>query len=149
MNLVHKIETWGNKHHPVVLDPIRIALGVFLLFKGISFMNNTYTIHSILVNQNSMGLSDSTLMFFVYMVAFFHLVGGIMITLGVLTRIAALVQIPIMIAAVIMSNSVQLPVNTETSIAIVVLILLAVFSVIGSGKLSIEKVMENQNTIFS
>jgi len=82
MNLVHKIETWGNAHHPVVIDPIRIALGAFLLFKGISFMNNTYTIHSILVNQNSIGLSDSTLMFFVYLVAFVHLTGGIMIAFG-------------------------------------------------------------------
>jgi putative oxidoreductase len=148
MNVVHKIETWGNAHHPVALDPVRIVLGVFLLFKGISFMNNTYTIHSIMVNQNVISLSDSTLMFFVYAVAFIHLAGGIMIALGVLTRIAALVQIPIMVAAVVMSSSIQLPVNTETPLAVAVLVLLIVFSVIGSGKLSIEKVMENQNTIF-
>lgn len=149
MNLVHKIETWGNAHHPVALDPVRIALGVFLLFKGISFMNNTYTIHNILVNQNVIGLSDSALMFFVYTVAFIHLTGGIMIALGILTRIASMLQVPIMLAAVILSNAVHLPVNTETTLAVIVLVLLIVFSIIGSGKLSIEKIMENQNTIFS
>jgi putative oxidoreductase len=145
MNLVHKIETWGNTHHPVVLDPIRIALGLFLLFKGATFMNNTASLQSLIANQNTIALPNGVLMAVVYCVAFAHLVGGIMIALGVLTRFASLVQIPIMIGAVIVANAVDLPVNTDLWLSITVLAMLVVFSIIGSGKVSIERILENQD----
>jgi uncharacterized membrane protein YphA (DoxX/SURF4 family) len=147
MNLVHKIETWGNAHHPVVLDPIRIALGIFLVFKGVSFMNNTPMLHSIIANQNT--LPDGVLMTMVYIATFVHIVGGIMVALGVLTRIASLIQIPFVLAGIIIATSVELPINTEIALAVVVIVLLGVFSVVGSGKLSIQTIMESQNTIFS
>jgi len=146
MNLVHKIETWGNTHHPVVLDPVRIALGMFLLFKGATFMNNTASLHSIIANQDAIAVPNDLLMTIVYLVAFVHLVGGIMIALGVLTRFASLIQIPIMVGAVILANSVDLPVNTDLWLSIVVLVLLVVFTILGSGKLSIERILENQNS---
>jgi putative oxidoreductase len=148
MNLVHKIETWGNTHHPVVLDPIRIALGLFLVFKGVSFMNNTYTLHSLISNQNTLTLSESVLMCLIYLVIFVNLFGGIMIALGILTRMASLANIPVMVGAVIMTNAANSPINTDLWLAVVVLAMLVVFSIVGSGKLSIEKVMENVPTIF-
>lgn len=149
MNTVHKIETWGNTHHPVVLDPIRIALGIFLVFKGASFINNTYSLHTIVANQNVISAPESVLMAIVYVVAFAHLIGGTMIALGVATRIASLIQMPIMLGAIILSSSIQLPDSTSLWLSIVVLALLVVFSVIGSGKLSVEKILETQKTIFS
>lgn len=149
MSTVHKIENWGNTHHPVVLDPIRIALGIFLVFKGASFITNTYTLHSIIANQNVIALPESLLMFLVYLVVFAHLTGGTMIALGVATRVASLIQIPIMLGAVLLSNSVQLPGTSSLWVSIPVLVFMVVFSIIGSGKLSIEKILENQRTIFS
>lgn len=145
MNLVHKIETWGDTHHPVVLDPVRIVLGMFLLFKGATFMNNTASLHSIIANQNLIALSNGALMGMVYFVAFAHLVGGIMIAFGVLTRIASLVQIPIVFGAVLIADAIELPGNTDLWISVIVLAMLVLFSVIGSGKISIERILENQN----
>ena len=46
MNLIHKIEKWGDSHHPKFLDIIRIALGVFLFLKGLGFMDNTANLKS-------------------------------------------------------------------------------------------------------
>jgi putative oxidoreductase len=147
MKLVHKIETWGNSHHPIALDPFRIALGLFLAFKGASFMNDNYALHSLIVNQTTINLSDAVLMNMVYLVAFVHLVGGIMIALGVMTRLAAVVQLPIMLGAVIIERSVNLPTNTELWLSITVLCTLIVFAIVGSGKISIERVLENQNSL--
>ncbi|EHQ29211.1 DoxX family protein [Mucilaginibacter paludis] len=144
MNLVHKIETWGDTHHPVVLDPFRIVLGMFLLFKGATFMNNTASLHSIIADQNVINLSNGALMGVVYFIAFAHMVGGMMITFGVLTRIASLIQIPIIIGAIMMSNAIELPGNTDLWLSIVVLAMLIVFSIVGSGKLSIQRILENQ-----
>ena len=148
MNLVHKIETWGNTHHPIALDPMRIALGLFLLFKGASFMQNSYPVHAIIANQNIISLSDSILMNMVYVVAIIHMIGGMMIALGVVTRIASLIQIPILAGAVIFLQSMNVHDNTNMVISIVALVLLVMFSVVGSGKLSIEKVMQNSKLIF-
>ena len=37
MNVVQRLEFWGEHHHPKWIDLLRIALGVFLCFRGISF----------------------------------------------------------------------------------------------------------------
>lgn len=149
MNTVHKIETWGNMHHPMVLDPIRIVLGIFLIFKGASFINDTYTLHAFIANQTVITIPDSALMAIIYVVTFAHLIGGAMIALGVATRIASLIQMPILIGAVIISNSLPIPDSNSLWVSVAVLALLTMFSVIGSGRLSIEKIMEGQKTIFS
>jgi len=50
MNLVHRIENWGDTHHPKFIDIVRIALGGFLLFKGIAFMNNIEYLKGLIEN---------------------------------------------------------------------------------------------------
>ncbi|OYX95986.1 MAG: DoxX family protein, partial [Sphingobacteriia bacterium 35-40-5] len=41
MNLVQKIEHWGDVHHAKWLDSIRIVLGLFILSKGLAFISDT------------------------------------------------------------------------------------------------------------
>ena len=48
MNVIHRIEKWGDTHHPRFLDIIRILLGVFLLLKGLGFMNNTANLKTLI-----------------------------------------------------------------------------------------------------
>lgn len=146
MNLVHKIETWGNTHHPIILDPLRIALGIFLVLKGADFMNHTAEVYSLVASKNAAALPDGVLMTVVYFVAFVHLSGGLLIALGVATRLASLVQIPIVFGGVLLANSVTLPVNNDAWLSIVILVMLILFSIVGSGKLSIDRVLDNQNS---
>ena len=40
MDLLHRLEFWGDRHHPKWMDIIRIALGIFLVYKAIDFLNN-------------------------------------------------------------------------------------------------------------
>ena len=40
MNQIQRLEHWGDTHHPKWMDIVRIALGLFLLLKGIEFANN-------------------------------------------------------------------------------------------------------------
>ena len=145
MNLIHKIEKWGDSHHPKFLDIIRIVLGVFLLLKGLGFMENTANLKYIIENQPDITLSSGVLVALVYYVTFVHMVGGTLIALGILTRFSAIIQIPVVFGAVFFINILQSPFNTDLLSSVAALIFLVVFAVIGSGKLSLENYLESCN----
>jgi len=143
MNMVHKIEHWGDTHHPRVFDIVRIALGGFLLLKGVAFMDNTAYLQNIIENQNVIQVSSGLLMALVYYVVFAHLVGGVLIMLGTLTRFACIIQIPIVLAAAFLTGIFVEPVNALVWPSVVALALLSLFTVIGSGPWSLDRYLEN------
>jgi len=138
MNLVHKIEQWGDRHHPKVLDFIRIAVGVFLFLKGLAFMENTTYLQTLIENQHFVQFTPIVLMVLVYYVTFAHLVGGVMIVLGTQTRLACVIQIPIVLAAVFLTSIFVEPINTMVWPSVLALIMLVLFAVIGSGPWSLD-----------
>ena len=107
MNLIHKIEKWGDSHHPRFLDIIRVALGIFLMLKGLGFMENSAYLKSLIENQPGIAVSSGLLMALVYYVTFVHLVGGTLIALGIMTRFSSLMQIPVVFGAVFFINILQ------------------------------------------
>jgi putative oxidoreductase len=143
MNVIHKIEKWGDSHHPGVLDVLRIALGIFLFLKGLAFMENSADLKSIIEGRADISASSDILMALVYYVTFVHMVGGALITMGILTRFSSLMQIPVVFGAVFFVNVLQSPLNTELWASITCLILLAVFTVIGSGKFSFDNYLKS------
>lgn len=138
MNFIHRIEEWGDSHHPKFLDLIRVLLGVFLFFKGLGFMENSSGLKTMIENQPDIAFSSGWLMALVNYVIFVHFVGGVLIALGLFTRFSALMQIPIVLGATIFINFLQSPFNTNLLTSITALVLLIVFAVIGSGKWSLE-----------
>ena len=146
MNLIHKIEKWGDSHHPRFLDIIRIALGVFLLLKGLGFMDNTANLRSIIENRSDISVSPDLLMALVYYVTFVHLVGGALIAMGIFTRFSSIMQIPVVFGAVFFINMFQSPFNTDLLSSVIALIFLVVFAVVGSGKLSLENYLISCNS---
>ena len=145
MNLVHRIENWGDTHHPAVIDVLRIALGIFLLLKGVAFMENTADLKSIIESLDSIEFSSGILMALVYYVTFAHMVGGIMIALGILTRFSAIIQIPIVLGAVFVNDQLLSPINTQLWFSIIALVLLVIFMIIGSGPLSLDRYFGSLN----
>lgn len=145
MNLIHKIEKWGDSHHPKFLDIIRIVLGIFLLLKGLGFMENTANLKYIIENQPDITLPSGVLVALVYYVTFVHMVGGALIALGILTRFSAIIQIPVVFGAVFFINILQSPFNTDLLSSVAALVFLVVFAVIGSGRLSLENYLESCN----
>jgi putative oxidoreductase len=101
MNVLQRVERWGDTHHPAWIDALRIMLGIILFLKGISFIGDT-TYLSELVGGSRFGLTPVIL---VHYVAFAHLVGGLLIAAGCLTRLATLAQLPILLGAVFSSTS--------------------------------------------
>ncbi|MFD1770294.1 DoxX family protein [Sphingobacterium suaedae] len=139
MNLVQKIERWGDNHHPRWLDILRIMLGIIIFAKGVSFIGDREAVAE-LIRQTHFQLSIWSA---VHYVVFAHLVGGLFIMLGFQTRFAALVQIPILIGAVFFVNITNgfSFLNSEFWLSLVVFVLLLVFLVTGSGKYSLDQMM--------
>ena len=75
----------------------------------------------------------------VYYVTFAHMVGGIMIALGILTRFSSIIQIPIVLGAVFVNDSLLSPINAQLWYSVIALALLVVFIIIGSGPFSLDR----------
>ena len=144
MNLVRRVENWGDTHHPQWLDIVRIALGVFLCFKGVDFLNNMGTMLNLVTHRMAFG--SFSMMLMSNYIAFAHILGGILLILGVLTRFACLIQIPILLGAIFFVNlspDMYRPLS-ELALSIIVLLLLICFLVIGNGKWSLLTFKDDQ-----
>lgn len=136
MNAIERTIHWGETHHPAWLDPLRMILGVILFIKGIFFIRNTGAMDQMLANTDLEFLS----FLMVHYVVFAHLVGGLLIACGLLTRLAVLFQLPILLGAVFFVNAEQgfFSMNSELGLSVFILILLIVFLVVGSGPYSLD-----------
>jgi putative oxidoreductase len=136
--MLQRFEQWGDNHHPKWLDIIRIILGIFLCYKGIDFLQNMGTLMGIMSNK----VQFNSLMFIVlgHYVVFAHIIGGILLTIGLFTRFACLIQIPIMLVAVLFINAggnMMRP-YSEFLLSLVVLLLLIYFLIVGNGPWSFK-----------
>lgn len=140
MNWIHRIETWGNKHHPKWLDILRVLLGVIILWRGVVFVSDTAALQQ-MIDDSRFGEVSFWL---AHYVAFAHLVGGMLIIVGLLTRLAVIFQVPILIGAVFFVNLQSGLFSSNSSelwFSVLVLFLLLFFMVEGSGPWSIDEYM--------
>jgi len=146
MSFLSKVRSWGDTHHPKILDIIRIFLGLLLFFKGVAFFNNAAYLRYLIIENKAIHLSPELITALISYVTYVHLVGGALVTLGLFTRLAALLQIPIVFGAVFFVNILQSYVNSETWLSILVLALLSMFVLIGSGPFSLDRVLSISKT---
>src|ERR1700735_785502 len=141
MNLVQRVEHWGDTHHPQWLDVVRILLGAFLCYKGVDFLMNMGSMLDLIRNRMSFGSFTSMLMS--NYIAFAHILGGILLILGSLTRFACLIQIPILLGAIFVRTEMYRP-FAAVLLPIIILLLLIYFLIIGNGKWQLLKFSESE-----
>lgn len=95
MATIRELNKWANTHTNIPLDILRIAFGAFLFIKGISFFTEGKYLHEILSASGGFGSE----MLLIDYLAFAHMVGGVMIIIGFLTRWSIWAQLPIVICA--------------------------------------------------
>ena len=140
MNLIEKFEYWGDRHHPKWLDLIRIALGIFLCYKGVDFLRNTSSLISLM--KNTSPFSEFMIILIGHYVTFAHILGGFFLTIGMFTRAACLIQIPVLMGAIVFVNinatKDAFSPYSELFLSIIILLLLIYFLIIGNGPLSVK-----------
>lgn len=137
MMTIRSLNKWANAHTYYPLDLLRIALGVFFFIKGINFISQSQTLIELI--RPLEGYAGG--MFIIHYVAPAHLLGGILIAVGLFTRWAVLVQIPILIGAILI-NFVGEMVPANLIIATLILFLSIFFIFYGSGKHSADYIMK-------
>lgn len=137
MNKIESLEKWGDAHHPKYLDVIRMLLGIFLCWKGIDFLRNMGVMNSLISERLSYG--SFTVVLLGHYVVFAHILGGIFMAMGILTRFGCLIQIPIIIGAIIFVNSQDMfKPYSEMFLSILILLLLIYFLIVGNGRWAIN-----------
>lgn len=133
--------TWAETHREHWLDCIRIYLGLGLLARGLLLITNTSPGYIVDFFQRS-GQSWLATGFLMHYVMIAHFVGGLLLTIGFLTRIAALVQIPILLGAVFVVHRQDglFAMGQSLEFSALVLFLLVMFAISGAGKLSLDYV---------
>ncbi|MEW4924999.1 DoxX family protein [Algibacter sp. 2305UL17-15] len=133
METIKTLNKWANRHTYFPIDLLRIALGVFLFIKGISFFSNTEMLMELAEPIKDMPGS----MLVVHYVAPAHFIGAILIVAGLLTRWAILAQLPILIGAVIINFIGEMHSN-NLIMALITLLTCIFFLLYGSGKNSLD-----------
>ncbi len=136
MRYLHQINDWSIKHQPRWLVFIRVTLGLCLLAKGISFIRNSTILQTIFTTSSI----PRSLSWLAYFIPWAHLFGGFLIVIGLFTRIAVILQMPILIGAIIFVNTKAGIYSGESDLlfSIIVLVLLLFFLVKGSGSYSVD-----------
>lgn len=148
MNVVQKVEHWGDLHHAKWLDVIRMALGLLILSKGIAFISNTNMQQEWILQNNTFGFSGLLAVAVIHIVAFVHLVGGLLIMMGLVTRFAAVIQLPILLGAIFFVNITRgfSFLNSELWLSVLVFLLLILFWIVGSGPYSADHWMKKKRS---
>ena len=133
MNNVKSLNKWANAHTYLPVDLLRMALGVFLFIKGIYFITNIQYLVDLISPIDRIGGG----MFLIHYIAPAHLIGGILIFSGLLTRWAILSQLPILICAVIINFMGHMH-QQNLLLALLTLIVCVFFLFYGSGKNSAD-----------
>jgi uncharacterized membrane protein YphA (DoxX/SURF4 family) len=138
MSVITNVEKWGNSHRPGFLDIFRIALGIFITYKGVTFITNMNHLESTLAGVN-IWFAGAAL---AHYVVFAHLLGGPLIVFGLFTRIVCAINLPVLIGAVIFVNYpkgfMSVGNHMELEMSLIVLVGLVVFMVFGAGRYSID-----------
>lgn len=135
MTSLREIGRWINDRRELVLDLIRIYLGIGLFARGILFITEARGVEAV-VNLSDFSLMSAAV---VHYVSFVHLLGGLLLAVGLLTRLSALLQLPILAGAVFIHwQDGLLLADQSLEFSALVLFLLCVVALFGAGRWSAD-----------
>jgi|SwirhirootsSR3_FD_contig_31_7835895_length_654_multi_2_in_0_out_0_2 uncharacterized membrane protein YphA (DoxX/SURF4 family) len=139
---LNRCRSWFHERPDLMIDLIRIYLGVALFFKGVYFMENREYLLKMMEDAGGWWFAPAAIAHYIVPA---HLVGGLMLALGLLTRVAALAQIPILLGAVFyvhmprLSGLIQETVGRQNlELSALVLFLTVLVLLHGAGRFSLD-----------
>lgn len=137
MSTFQKGVNWLDRNKDLALDLVRTYLGIGLFVRGILFMGDVGLSVEELMGSAELSFASAALMHYVTIA---HLVGGVFLAIGLLTRLAALVQVPILVGAVFLVHLQDglLTADQSLEFSALVLFLLVVVTLFGPGRWSVD-----------
>ncbi len=132
---------WLESHRDWSIEFLRVVLAGILIWKGFDFVRNIDVLLGII------GFSDSIWAagFLAHYIVIAHIVGGLMLTIGLLTRIVIAAQIPILAGATILLFQTE-GLSNDFQFTMLVFCLLVAFLFYGGGRLSVDAITERSES---
>lgn len=137
MERLNAFAQWLNENRDLGYDLLRLYLGIGLLVRGVLFIGDpSGTIQQVIAGPEP---AFTTVMVMHY-VALAHLAGGLLLMLGLLTRIAAAIQVPILFGAVFLVHVDEglLAAGQSLEFSALVLFMLVIYTFFGAGRWSAD-----------
>ncbi len=133
MKPIDNLVKWFDENNSLAYSFIRIFLGIALFVRGIILSSDPQTI------TQWVG-ANQWYWWYSYIIVI-HIIGGVLLAIGLVSRLAAFLQIPVLIGAVFFIHLKQGLMRVEQSLelSVLVLILLVIFFLFGSGDLALDK----------
>ncbi|MEJ5263486.1 MAG: DoxX family protein [Ignavibacterium sp.] len=130
--MLSKYFLWFEEHKNLSYSFLRIFIGIALFIRGLLFIIDPAKV-------SALAGSEQYLWMYSY-IAIVHLVGGALLAIGLFTRLAALIQIPILFGAVFFVHLKQglLASGQSLELSVMVLFVLIIFFLFGAGELSFD-----------
>jgi uncharacterized membrane protein YphA (DoxX/SURF4 family) len=135
---VHQFKRWAEAHSDLFLDLVRIYLGLGLMAKGIFFMGHQDYMMKLLADTGDLFIVPATIAHYVIPA---HLLGGLLLALGLLTRVAALAQIPVLLGAmfwIYLPKVMAVEPRENLEFSALVLFLMVLILIFGAGRFSVD-----------
>jgi putative oxidoreductase len=140
MGISTRFQHWNHTHQSLLLFIVRIVLGLILLLKGLFFISHALQLKEmILESRFAAGVG-----FLAVYITVAHLFGGVFLILGLLTRIAAIIQIPVLLGALFFILPQQGGASFGSDFIFSFLVLLALIYLLwkGAGELSMDEYLK-------
>lgn len=135
----------NSANNPLWMDGLRVILGLFLFFKGVLFAEHITDVFFVFgAGEDILPAGKAHLL-----VGLVHIIGGLMIAFGFLTRLALLCQFPIIIGTLLIVSPQRGAGidSTEIVLSVIVVGLLLFFMIVGPGRYSVDnKILRQKQT---
>lgn len=131
-------------HDDLFVDLIRIYLGIGLLIKGVYFMEHREHLVKLLEESGGWVIVPVIAMHYVVPA---HFAGGLLLALGLITRLAAVVQLPILLGAsfyIYLPKLISIEGRQNFEFTTLVLFLMALVTIHGSGCWSVDHLLSKR-----
>lgn len=134
---------WSHAQEAFLLLVARVLLGLILLAKGIFFISHAQQLRELILQSRF----EAAVGFLTAYITVAHFFGGVLLVVGLLTRVAALIQVPVLLGAIffILPNQGGAGFNSDFILSLVVLALLVIVLIKGAGEISMDHYMKNHH----
>lgn len=142
MNRWNRLQNLVEGNRDLGLEAVRIFLGLALFAKGAYFAGHLGVVMSMMN-------ADFDKMVLAHLIAMAHLAGGLLLAAGLLTRLTAAVQLPIVLGALItvhLREGLFGP-TSNVELTVLVALLLAIFAITGGGRWSTDYLMAKRQAV--
>lgn len=138
MKLLNHTDRWDRSDGPNIFDLLRIFLGVVLFSKGLEFIRYHQAVDDIITQSRLLPFIPAHYILLYIVIG--HLLCGILILIGIFTRLSCILLLPVLVGAFIITiqqqNQVLIP-YSDLWIVITVNVLLLFFLFEGAGSWSL------------